>query len=88
MTRVYVFTEPYKNLPAILLRPELTGQRILNIEFGYMYDEDNQPAAPRIDITVEPSPTGQQIIEPTVAERLEAAELMIDLLLDTQQESA
>jgi hypothetical protein len=88
MKKTYVFSEPDANLPAILLRPELAGQRILNIEMGYVYDDEDRPVRPRFDITVEPSPTGQQIIEPTVAERLEAAELMIDLLLDTQQESA
>lgn len=86
--RILQFFEPHDSISAILQRPELAGQRILDIEMSYMYDDEDQPIRPRIDVTVEPSPTGQQVIEPTVAERLEAAELMIDLLLDTQQESA
>ena len=50
-------------------------------EYQAWLAEGNQPEIVNIDAPPVPPP-------PTVEERLEAAELMIDLLLDTQQESA
>lgn len=87
--QTYQYFVDSSQLNAVLASPELADKRIINIEITRSYSGENgRDLGPLINITVVPSPTGQQIIDTTVEERLEAAELMIDLLLDTQQESA
>lgn len=87
--KTYQYFVDSSQINSILALPELSDKRILNIEITRSYSgEDGRDLGPLINITVVPSETGQQVIDTTVEERLEAAELMIDLLLDTQQESA
>lgn len=86
--KTYSYLESRDNLPLVLRRIELQGQRILHIEFQDRFDDFGNFLGEQINLTASPDINGIQVIEPSHEERLEAAELMIDLLLDTQQESA
>lgn len=83
--QTYQYFVDSSQLNAVLASTELANKRIINIEITRSYSgEDGRDLGPLINVTVVPSPTGQQIIEPTVAERLEMAELFLSLLLDQE----
>lgn len=86
--KTYHYPESRDQLALILQQPELQGQRILHIDYQDRFDDFGNFLGEQINITATPDVHGVQVIEPSQEERLEAAELMIDLLLDTQQESA
>lgn len=69
----------------VLQLPELQNRRITQISYQKRFDDFGRDLGEQINITVADEPVSQQVIEPTSEERLEAAELMIDLLLDTQE---
>lgn len=83
--KTYSYLESRDNLPLVLRRAELQGQRIIRIDFQDRFDDFGNFLGEQIHITVTPDVNGVQVIEPSQEERLEAAELMIDLLLDTQE---
>lgn len=85
---MFQYSAEASELSRILALPELQGQVIVGINITRWWDDQDQDRGPRIDITVTGERVPQQVIQPMMTERLEAAELMIDLLLDTQQESA
>jgi hypothetical protein len=85
--KIYQYDNEPADLPQILQRSELQDRIITDIQFARRYDELENDLGPLIEITVKGELVPQQVIIPMVTERLEAAELMIDLLLDTQQET-
>lgn len=86
--KVYHYFTLHSELSAVLTRPELVDKKILSISLAYVFNDHGEQVGERIDVLTDINPAGIQSIEPTQEDRLEAAELMIDLLLDTQQESA
>lgn len=83
--QTYQYFVDSSELNAVLASPQLAHKRIINIEITRSYSgEDGRDLGPLINVTVVPSPTGQQIIDTTVEERLEAAELFLSLLLDQE----
>jgi len=83
----FQFIRSYSELSQVLALPELAHQVITDINCVDLFDDNGNHQGTRIDITVTGERVPQQVIQPMVTERLEAAELMIDLLLDTQQET-
>ena len=84
----YQYDNKPEDLAQILQRPELQDRIITDIQFTRRYDELENDLGPLIEITVKGERVPQQVIVPMVTERLEATELMIALLLDTQQETS
>lgn len=82
----YLFRGTAQDLPQILAMPELAFCTIVDIRYSVIesyFDESGAivPPYPRIEVDCEPNPKGQVIL-PTVSERLQAAETLINLILD------
>lgn len=76
--KTYHFAGTKADLPSILEAPELQFQTIVDVRFVNQYDPE---AMPRVEVDAYDNPEGQVIL-PTVRERLEAAELLLSLLLE------
>ena len=77
------------DLDAILAKPELQFVTIRDIrETSYKVWRDFEPASEmvsRVEVDCVPNPEGQAIL-PTLRERLQAAETLINLILDEEGE--
>lgn len=83
--KTYSYIGSPSDIAMVLQLPELQNRRITQISYQKRFDDFGRDLGEQINITVADEPVSQQVIEPTSEERLEAAELMIDLLLDTQE---
>lgn len=84
ITQLYIGST-LADLNAILARPELQFATITDIrERTYEVWRDFEPASQmvvRVEVDCVPNPEGQVVL-PTLRERLQAAETLINLLLD------
>lgn len=84
----YLYRGTAQDLPRILALPELAFCTIVDIRYSVIdsyFDESGAivPSYPRIEIDCEPNPEGQVIL-PTASDRLQAAETLINLILDDE----
>lgn len=76
--KTYHFAGTEADLPSILESPEMQFKSIVDVRFVNQYDPE---VSPRVEVDAYDNPNGQEIL-PTLRERLQAAETLINLILD------
>jgi len=78
--KTYLFEGTEAELLTILESPELQLKTIVDIRFVNQYDPE---VSPRVEVDAYDNPNGQEIL-PTLRDRLQAAETLINLILDEE----
>lgn len=79
----YHFEGTESDLSRVLESRELQDQVIVDIRF---VNQNDPQIMPRIEVDAYDNPDGNQVILPTASERLQAAETLINLILDEEGE--
>lgn len=77
------------DIPALLELPQFASCVIHDVrsyQIEVLGDDDIMRVVDRVEIDYEPNDTGIQVVLPTTQERLQAAETLINLILDEEGE--